>query len=326
MNCFSQTAPDEEYHSYGDHASSETVDCSSHAPSDGSIDLSVISVNLSKEALGRYLKKKGSSSNTSNGIIYKNDADADPCRSSQSISSSSSQAVTTTSPEMAGPPLVPMVHMHPTIAPPAGFSGHMRIPQLYGPSVLHSSLKYKVSPHVHTPHPHNLSPPLYSSPPPIPRPPSENPYEYSIGSLLPKSYATTHTHAPSPSIDSIYSRPHPHGHAHPLPSFGYDSTSRGSSRSEFISLPMDGGSAKREPTRIHIPSNPSVTSRNSIGRISSNSIERLSERGSPMPNFHVEVLSPGRPVADSRTSLSEYPWANASTGSKFKPAPDELRR
>ena len=90
-------------------------------------------------------------------------------------------------------------------------------------------------------------------------------------------------------------------------------------------------SAKREPTRIRIPSNPSVTSRNSIGRISSSSIEHLSEHGSPMPNFHVEVLSPGRPgtggSVGSRSSLNEYSWnAGSASSSKFKPAPDELRR
>ena len=317
MKQFRQAVPDEEYRVYNDHASSETVGCSSHglssshAPSDGSIDLSVKSVNLSKEALGRYLKKKANPG--SGGLGCKNEVDPETCRSSQSTSSAScQQATTTTAP---GP-----VHLHVALPVPT----HLRIPQLYGgPTTLHSSLKYKVSPHVHN-HQHNVSPPLYSSPPPIPRPSAENPYDFSIGGLLSKPYS----HAPSPSIDSIYSRPHGHNHNHnpSATSFGYEGA-RSSSRSEFVHLPFDGlGSAKRETSRIRIPSNPSVTSRNSIGRISSSSIEHLSERGSPMPNFHVEVLSPGRPAADSRSSLSDYPWANSGTGSKFKPAPDELRR
>ena len=144
-------------------------------------------------------------------------------------------------------------------------------------------------------------------------------------------------HAPSPSIDSIYSRAPPHTHSHnhppiPVASYAYDNGRN--SRAEYIHLPAyDGLTApgKREPTRIRIPSNPSVTSRNSIGRISSSSIEHLSEHGSPIPNFHVEVLSPGRPgtagSVGSRSSLNEYSW-NPSSGStsKFKPAPDELRR
>lgn len=122
---------------------------------------------------------------------------------------------------------------------------------------------------------------------------------------------------------------HKHSHNHssvPVP-FGYESN-RGS-HTEYVQLPYsDGiGTVKKEPARIRIPSNPSVTSRNSIGRISTSSVERLSEQGSPMPNFHVEILSPGRPGTGvgSRSSIEEYSWTTG-TSSKFKPAPDELRR
>lgn len=48
-----------------------------------------------------------------------------------------------------------------------------------------------------------------------------------------------------------------------------------------------------------------------------------------MPNFHVEILSPGRAgtAVGSRSSVNDYAWASGSaSGSKFKPAPDELRR
>ena len=112
--------------------------------------------------------------------------------------------------------------------------------------------------------------------------------------------------------------------------------------SRFVFRPTAGHShshqeyAGKEPARIRIPSNPS-----SIGRMSTSSVERLSEHGgvSPMPNFHVEILSPGRPAT------ADYSWTTTattttnninnnnnnggnSTGtmSKFKPNPDELRR
>jgi hypothetical protein len=65
------------------------------------------------------------------------------------------------------------------------------------------------------------------------------------------------------------------------------------------------------PNRI--PSNPSVTSKSSAGKLSTGSIERTSERGSPMPTFHVEVLSPGH-RENKRNSLPDYcfsqKWVN----------------
>lgn len=54
-----------------------------------------------------------------------------------------------------------------------------------------------------------------------------------------------------------------------------------------------------------IPSNPSVTSKSSGGKVSTGSIERTSDRGSPMPTFHVEVLSPGH-RENKRNSLPDY--------------------
>ena len=311
-----------DYRNYDDHTSIETVG----PPSDGSVDLSVqqqidLSVQSGNVDLGRYLKKK---SNTNNGTANKNEVDVD-MRANTSISVS--QTITTVS---TGLPGSGPVHLHPSTGP-APLSQHMRIQSQLYPTTIHSSLKYKVSPHsshMHR-HQHNLSPPRYSSPPPLPCPPSANPYEFSerIGNLLSnKSYS----HAPSPSIDSVYPRPQAHNHTHasPTASFEYGHGGR-TSQQEYIQLPYDEGSGtiKKEPARIRIPSNPSVTSRNSIGRISSSSIEHLSEHGSPMPNFHVEILSPGRAGAavGSRSSVNEYAWPSGSS-SKFKPAPDELRR
>lgn len=83
---------------------------------------------------------------------------------------------------------------------------------------------------------------------------------------------------------------------------------------------------KKENQRFRIPSNPSVTSKNSAGKLSTGSIERTSERNSPMPTFHVEVLSPGRGAKQmahkaTRNSMPEYCGLGWS-----KPLPGELRR
>ncbi|KAK9686089.1 Guanylate kinase [Popillia japonica] len=80
----------------------------------------------------------------------------------------------------------------------------------------------------------------------------------------------------------------------------------------------EGGTyPRKENQRIRIPSNPSVTSKNSAGKLSTGSIERTSERGSPMPIFEVEVLSPGS--SSKRNSVPDYCWPQ-------KPLPGELRR
>ncbi|XP_059054689.1 disks large homolog 5 [Achroia grisella] len=83
---------------------------------------------------------------------------------------------------------------------------------------------------------------------------------------------------------------------------------------------------KKENQRFRVPSNPSVTSKNSAGKLSTGSIERSSERNSPMPTFHVEVLSPGQGAKQSahkgtRNSMPEY--CGMGLG---KPLPGELRR
>ncbi|XP_072384932.1 disks large homolog 5 isoform X2 [Diabrotica undecimpunctata] len=78
-----------------------------------------------------------------------------------------------------------------------------------------------------------------------------------------------------------------------------------------------GGTFPRKNQRIRVPSNPSVTS-----KVSTGSIERgSSERGSPMPIFHVEVLSsPGDHSGASTANPKDYcRWGH-------KPVPGELRR
>lgn len=97
--------------------------------------------------------------------------------------------------------------------------------------------------------------------------------------------------------------------------------SHGPHRDSYIMpIPFEGGTfpRKAENQRFRIPSNPSVTSKNSAGKVSTGSIERTSERGSPMPIFHVEVLSsPGD--AAKRNSVPDCCWSQ-------KPLPGELRR
>ena len=322
-----QTVPSGDYRTYGDRASIETVD----PPSDGSIDLSVQSGNLGKEDLGRYLKKKG---NAGCGTPNKSDTDAEVCRSGQLAPASTSQTLTTVAGGLSGGG---PIHVHAPL--PSALPTHLRIQSQLYPTTIHSSLKYKVSPHVghmHS-HQHNLSPPHYSSPPPLPRTSTENPYDYPLEGPRSLLSNKSFSHAPSPSIVSAYSRPLSHSHNHPSVTapFAYqtpiDSNRNSHTEHTYVQLPYSEvpgtGTAKKEPARIRIPSNPSVTSRNSIGRMSTSSVERLSEHGSPMPNFHVEILSPGRPGTGvgSRTSIDEYSWTTG-TGSKFKPAPDELRR
>ncbi|XP_017769494.1 PREDICTED: disks large homolog 5 [Nicrophorus vespilloides] len=72
---------------------------------------------------------------------------------------------------------------------------------------------------------------------------------------------------------------------------------------------------KKENQRFRIPSNPSVTSKNSAGKVSTGSIERTSERGSPMPTFQVEVLKTGA----KRNSVPDYCWPH-------KPSQGDLRK
>ncbi|XP_022916732.2 disks large homolog 5 isoform X1 [Onthophagus taurus] len=87
-------------------------------------------------------------------------------------------------------------------------------------------------------------------------------------------------------------------------------------RDTEISINYDNGTypRKKENQRIRIPSNPSVTSKNSAGKLSTGSIERTSERGSPMPIFEVEVLNP-----ENAVKRHHYCWPH-------KPLPGELRK
>ncbi|XP_044595383.1 disks large homolog 5 isoform X2 [Cotesia glomerata] len=186
---------------------------------------------------------------------------------------------------------------------------------------------FSFPPYAHShPHPHqqNSLPSRYPSPPSLPSAQSgefiglpdvrsfcfEPPYS-------PGQPGFGHLHTPSVDLHYHKSRGHPAGIAYDLPGYTHG---------------YEGGTfpRKKENQRFRIPSNPSVTSKSSVGKLSTGSIERTSERGSPMPTFHVEVLSPGIGGTNGggavrgnsnvkRASMPDY-------FTQPRPAPGELRR
>ncbi|KAF7278190.1 hypothetical protein GWI33_008684 [Rhynchophorus ferrugineus] len=127
----------------------------------------------------------------------------------------------------------------------------------------------------------------------------------------------------SPRMHYPY-HPHPHPHINQSrESFSFEpyhhnhspSVDIGSRRPPDLLEPGGTFPRKREQ-RFRVPSNPSVTS-----KVSTGSIERgSSERGSPMPIFHVEVLSsPGDHSSQVNGPKDYCPWGH-------KPLPGELRR
>ncbi|XP_012283152.1 disks large homolog 5 isoform X2 [Orussus abietinus] len=169
----------------------------------------------------------------------------------------------------------------------------------------------------------NFSPPYsypihsrYPSPPPLPSAQSGE----SIGlsdirnctfepPYSPGSHQPIMGHVHTPSVDIHYPKPRPHPSIDLPYTHGYE-----------------GGTfpRKKENQRFRIPSNPSVTSKSSAGKLSTGSIERTSERGSPMPTFHVEVLSPG--TGTVRGSGKRSSMIDCTCPHSNKPAPGELRR
>ncbi|XP_024942820.1 disks large homolog 5 isoform X2 [Cephus cinctus] len=188
-----------------------------------------------------------------------------------------------------------------------------------GPRQLAGNFSFPPYTHSH-PHPHqqNSLPSRYPSPPSLPSAQSGE----SIGLPDARSYSfeppyspapqTGFSHLHTPSVDLHYhkSRAHPIATAYDVPAYTHG---------------YEGGTfpRKKENQRFRIPSNPSVTSKSSVGKLSTGSIERTSERGSPMPTFHVEVLSPGTGTVkgnNKRSSMPDYCY------SQPRPAPGELRR
>ncbi|OXU31832.1 hypothetical protein TSAR_008281 [Trichomalopsis sarcophagae] len=179
--------------------------------------------------------------------------------------------------------------------------------------------------HSHPHHPHQQQQSInnnsrYPSPPSLPSAQSGE----SIGLPdAPRSFCFEPPYSPqpqpnfghlhTPSIDLHFHKPraHPTMSSYDVPPY----VSHGAVGYEGGTFPR-----KKENQRFRIPSNPSVTSKSSIGKLSSGSIEKTSERGSPMPSFHVEILSPGTGSNSSggtirgaggnkRSSMPEYCFA-----------------
>lgn len=150
--------------------------------------------------------------------------------------------------------------------------------------------------YTHHPHPHVFT--RYPSPTHIPFSHSGD----SIGGFssfdTPRSHQQFHSH--SPSTDYLKSLSLPPGHSHAT--YRVDDI-----KPPVVSPSLHGHEVgtyprKKENPRIRIPSNPSVTNPT---KMSTGSIERTSERGSPMPPYYTfEVVRPGRET--KRNSLPDY--------------------
>nr|CAD7452581.1 unnamed protein product [Timema tahoe] len=268
----------------------------SHITSDASIDFSVKSGG-GKEVMEYYVKKKKKSGGSN-------------CKYPTSDSESNVSPVeglVTSHPHSR-------VHSHPYGGGPPSMVPVRSLPH------------YPFTP-FHHPHPHphsdsltsSLLPARYPSPTGnLPSSPSgesiglSDSRSYCFEPYSPTSQSPHHTH--SPSVDLHYLKPRPMLPAHSHPGYrGNDEMSVGYHGYEGGTFPR-----KKENQRIRIPSNPSVTSKNSTGKVSTGSIERTSERSSPMPTFHIEVLSHGH-RENKRNSLPDYCFTR-------KPLPGELRR
>ncbi|XP_025158687.1 disks large homolog 5 isoform X3 [Harpegnathos saltator] len=219
----------------------------------------------------------------------------------------------------------------------AAAAGNFPFPHSYVPSHSHPH-------HSHHPQPNSLSS-RYPSPPSLPSAQSGE----SIGLPDARSYCFEPPYSPAPQTTAtVYA-----GHMH-TPSV--DLHYHHKTRALPLGIPCDVPSAyshgyeggtlpgsRKEDQRIRIPSNTSVTSKSSVGKLSTGSIERTSERGSPMPTFHVEVLSPGTgggggsSTGSSTGGGSSGGTVRGSGGTKRasmpdycysqpRPAPGELRR
>lgn len=193
--------------------------------------------------------------------------------------------------------------------------------------------------HPHSTHQNHSLPLRYPSPPSLPSAQSGE----SIGLPDARTYCFEPPYSPGPSSQTTVT-PVAFSHLHtPSVDLHYHK-----SRALPLGIPCDtptyihgyeGGTlpGRKEDQRIRIPSNTSVTSKSSAGKLSTGSIERTSERGSPMPTFHVEVLSPGTSSTSGtesssgtvrgggnsqhkRASMPDYYY------SQSRPAPGELRR
>lgn len=194
-------------------------------------------------------------------------------------------------------------------------------------------------PHSHHPHhphqqPSSINNSRYPSPPSLPSAQSGE----SIGLPDARSFSFEPPYSPqppphhlhTPSVDLMhYHKPralHPTMSSYDVPPYVSSHHGPGGPGSGSAGGGYEGGTfpRKKENQRFRVPSNPSVTSKNSIGKLSSGSIEKTSERGSPMPSFHVEILSGGTGTQGGSSSASSSGGVIRSSvgGSKRSSMPD----
>lgn len=170
-------------------------------------------------------------------------------------------------------------------------------------SQLYGTPHYPFTPTFLHPHPHT------HSPPPNYHLPSDT---RSFCFEPPYNSLSQYHHTHSPSVDSHYHKTRSlAAHSHP---------SDESDHSSFQHY--EGGTfpRKKENQRFRIPSNPSVASKGSGSKMSSGSIEKSSERGSPMPTYYVEVLSSGPGQKKSNSLHDCFPHSHRPL------LPGDLRR
>ncbi|XP_066588414.1 disks large homolog 5 isoform X2 [Prorops nasuta] len=186
---------------------------------------------------------------------------------------------------------------------------------------------FSFPPYTHS-HPHshqqNSLPSRYPSPPSLPSAQSGE----SIGLPDARSYCFEPPYSPGPQTGFGHLHtPSVDLHYHKTRTTAAIGTIAGHYEVPGYTHGYEGGTfpRKKENQRFRIPSNPSVTSKSSVGKLSTGSIERTSERGSPMPTFHVEVLSPGTGTGNSsggivrgscsnkRSSMPDYCYSQSKS-------------
>ncbi|XP_055546241.1 disks large homolog 5 [Wyeomyia smithii] len=128
-----------------------------------------------------------------------------------------------------------------------------------------------------------------------------NTYSYPTATVRPTGNATS-------GGDTI-GHPQPY-HSHGSIDYQFNRYSHIQSSKEEVPTGLmgyEGGTFPRNKVQgYRIPSNQSVTSRGSGGKISNGSLDYCSsERASPIPTFQVQVIEPGR-ISNKRNSLQDY--------------------
>ncbi|KAJ1521902.1 hypothetical protein ONE63_002238 [Megalurothrips usitatus] len=274
--------------------------------SDASLDMSGKSSNTSKDTLMfPFGKKKGS--NGDSGGMHGRMQHYPPCPSDSEsnaspVPSSHGRFVSALYPRFPVPVPVPVPHPHPHHPHAHAIGPHPSLPSRFP------------GPRYHSPVHHLPSSPSGES---IGLP-ETNRSGYIFEPPYSPQQQSYHSHSPS---DVHYVKPQSLLQAHSHPNYRVNddlNISYHSSGFESGTFPR-----KKENPRFRIPSNPSVTS-----KVSTSSMERSSERDSPMPTFRVDVLSRASNRGNKRNSLPDYWSGTHQSGPQQSPipAPGDLRR